>query len=389
MSGSSAFADFDHHKNSYETVWSQYAEMRAKCPVAHSDQHGGFWVLTRYDDVKTAARDYATFSSGDGVRVPNVGGGGQSLPLDTDPPMHTEYRRLFTQALTPERIRGMRPFLRDCVDELVTAFLEQGGGDAIADIAVVLPLRVLTEVIGFSEETVAQLPALTAASWTKIATVSLHEARTEIRKLIELEIERHRADDIDDELTKLLNSDVDGRPIEYGELIRILQAFATAGHETTTNALGGLLYTIAADDELQERLRTDPAQIPGFVEECLRVRSPAQQLGRITTKDVEIGGETIPAGERVLLSFAAANHDPSKFAEPDKLDLDRGAGGHLAFGWGIHQCVGAALARQELILLAEKFCSLPHRIRLADVPESGTTQGGIHLGLRTLPISFE
>lgn len=388
MAQPSAYADFDHHRNTYESVWPQYAEMRDRCPVAHSEQHGGFWVLTKYDDVKAAARDHESFSSGQGVRVPNVGGGGQSLPLDTDPPMHTEYRRLFTQALTPERIRGMRPFLRECVDELVTAFDERGGGDAIAEIAVVLPLRVLTEVIGFSKETVDQLPALTAASWTKIATISLHEARTEIRNLIELEIERHRAENIDDELTRLLGAEVDGRPIEYGELIRILQAFATAGHETTTNALGGLIYTIASDSELQDRLRADPAQIPGFVEECLRLRSPAQQLGRITTKDVEIGGETIPAGERVLLSFAAANHDPARFANPGTLDLERGARGHVAFGWGVHQCVGAALARQELILLAEKLCALPRRMQLAGTPESGTTQGGIHLGLRTLPISF-
>lgn len=135
------------------------------------------------------------------MRVPSIGGGNQSLPLDTDQPMHTEWQRLFTQALTPERIRGMRPSLRACVDELSDEYVAKGGCDAVADIAIVLPLRVLTEVIGFSKETVNQLPALTAASWTKITTVSLHEARAEIRVLIEAEIERHRRDGVDDELT--------------------------------------------------------------------------------------------------------------------------------------------------------------------------------------------
>ncbi|MBB4689572.1 cytochrome P450 [Amycolatopsis jiangsuensis] len=387
MASPGDFTDFDHHSNTYENVWSRYEKMRDTCPVAHSDQHGGFWVLTRYDDVKKAARDTEAFSSAQGVRVPNIGGG-QSIPLDTDPPVHTEYRRLFTQALTPDRVRELRPFLRGCVDELVDAFFAQGGGDAIADIAVLLPLRVLTEVIGFSEQTVAQLPALTTASWTKIATMSLHEARAEIRNLVEAEIERHRSGDVVDELSRLLDAEVDGRPIEHDELVRVLQSFATAGHETTTNALGGVIHTLAADPALQDLLRAEPELIPGFVEECLRVRSPAQQLGRVTTCEVEIGGRTIPEGERVLLSFAAANHDSSRFAEPDRVDLGRSARGHLAFGWGVHQCVGAALARQELVLLVEKLCALP-RIGLAATPESGTTQGGIHLGLRTLPIEFE
>ena len=138
--------------------------------------------------------------------------------------------------------------------------------------------------------------------------------------------------------------------------------------------------------KLRASLREEPAQMVGFVEEVLcESAHPHSNSARLTTRDVEIGGETIPAGERVLLSFAAANRDPSKFADPDRLDLARGARGHLAFGWGIHQCVGAALARQELLLLTERLCALP-QVELAGAPESGVTQGGIHLGLRTLPL---
>ena len=283
MAGSSAFADFDHHKSTYETVWPQYSDMRATCPVAHSEQHGGFWgpdPLRRRQGRRTRQRDVLLAP---GFAVPSIGGGGQSLPLDTDLPMHAEYRRLFTQALTPERIRAMRPFLKNCVDELVDGFVAEGGGDAVADIAVVLPLRVLTEVIGFSRTTVERLPALTAASWTRITTMSLHEARAEIRVLIDkAEIERHRAERIDDEKpTALLDAEVNGRAITHDELIKILQAFATAGHETTTNALSGLIYTLAADSEAA-RVPSGGARTDGRVRRgsAPRVRSPAQQLGK-------------------------------------------------------------------------------------------------------------
>jgi cytochrome P450 len=381
--------DFDHHSPDLteDAVWQEYGSMRAGCPVAHTPNHGGYWVLTRYADVKAAARDPETFSSAGGIRIPSVGAG-RSIPIDVDPPLHTDYRRLFTHAINPGRVRELRPFLHALIEELLDGFAATGGGDAVERVALPLPLRVLTALVGFSDETVAQLRRLTEQSWEKVTTASLDDARRDLRTVMEQEIARHRAERPDDYLSWLLDAQVGDRPITDDEIARILLTLAIAGHETTANAVGGLIHILVTDEDLQDRIRADPGLAPAFVEEVLRFRTPAQLFARQVTRDVEVSGTAIPAGGRVLLAYAAADRDDLQFPQGDRFDLDRGGRGHLAFGWGIHQCVGAALARQELRLLMEKLCRLP-RIRAAGAAAFGPLQGGIHLGPRALPVRFE
>ena len=382
-------ASFDHHSPylSEQNVWDTYEKMRNQCPVAHSDEHGGFWILTRFADVKAATRDPETFSSSDGIRIPSVGPG-RSIPIDFDPPVHTAYRALLAQALTPNRIREVQPYVTDLISRLVDEFHDAGGGDAVAAVALPLPLQVLTQVVGFTQDTVSQLREVTERSWDNVVDMSLDEARRELRALVENEMQRHRDQRPEDYLTWLLDAEVDGRPVTDDEIARALLTLAIAGHETTVNAVGGLIYLLASDDGLQTRLREQPELIPSFVEEVLRVRTPAQLFGRHTRREVEIDGVTIPADQPVLLAYAAANRDERKFPQGAEVDLDNAGRAHLAFGWGIHQCVGAALARHELKTVTEKFCDLP-RIRLDGPVTFGELQGGIHLGPRQLPIRFE
>lgn len=383
----SALPEVDHHDPSWseDTVWSTYERLRSQCPVAHSDRHGGYYLLTRYEDVRAAAKDAESFSSAGGIRIPALGEG-RSIPIEYDAPMHTAYRALFFEATSRSRITAMTPSVKELIGRLIADFHAAGGGDAVAAVALPLPLQVLIELVGFSAATVARLRELTETSWTKVTTTSLDEARAGIRAVIEDEMARHRAEQPADYLTWLLSAEVEGRPITDDEIARVLITFAIAGHETTVNAVGGLFHVLASDSALQARLRADRALVAGFVEEVLRVRSPAQLFARETTRDITVSGTTIPAGERVLLSFAAANRDPTKFAEPDAVQPDRGAG-HLAFGWGPHQCVGAALARIELREVCERLLDLPP-IRPAAPPDFGSLTGGIHLGPRHLPIEF-
>jgi cytochrome P450 len=381
------WSDFDHHAEDFSeaSIWPTYQAMR-ECPVAHSQKHGGYWILTRYADVAAAARDHQSFSSAHGVRIPEVGPG-RSIPLDFDPPVHTAYRALFAKAFTPDRVKELQPFVRRRIQELLTSFRSAGGGDVVAAIAEPLPLEILTEVVGFSPATVSRLRVLTRSSWQQVASLPLDVARTRIRELMLKEIAAHRASQPDDYLTWLLTAAVQDRPLTDDEIARTLISFAIAGHETTVNAIGNLIFVLVTEPGLQDQLHADTTVIPRFVEESLRLRTPAHMFGRWTTRPVRIGDAEIGAGEPVLLSFAAANRDEKQFPHAEEFDYVRGARGHLAFGAGIHLCVGAAFARLELRMLLHELRELPP-LRLDGAVRFTKLEGGHHLGPRYLPVSF-
>jgi cytochrome P450 len=381
------WSDFDHHAEDFSeaSIWPTYQAMR-KCPVAHSQRHGGYWILTRYADVAAAARDHQTFSSAHGVRIPEVGPG-RSIPLDFDPPLHTDYRALFARAFTPDRVKELQPFVRQRIQNLLASFWSEGGGDVVAAIAEPLPLEILTEVVGFSPATVSRLRVLTRSSWQRVASMPLDVARTQIRELMLEEVAAHRASQPDNYLTWLLTATVEDRPLTDDEIARTLISFAIAGHETTVNAIGNLIYVLVTEPDLQGQLRADATAIPRFVEESLRWRTPAHMFGRRTTRPVRIGEVEIGADEPVLLSFAAANRDEEQFPHPEQFDHARGGRGHLAFGTGIHLCVGAAFARLELRMLLQELAGFPP-LRLDGEVQFTKLEGGHHLGPRYLPVTF-
>jgi len=377
---------FDHHAiTDAEAAWGTYDQLRDQ-GVTHSREHGGFYVLSRYEHVLAALRDPDTFASGQGTRIPAIGDG-MIIPLDFDPPGHTAYRALITEHVTPESVRGMVPGLREMIDGLIDGFHAKGGGDWVAAVGLPLPLNVLVQVVGFAPETVAQFRDLTAQSWKQISEQDLFAARAGLFELVRRELQRHRETRPDDYITSLIGKEIDGRPITDDELQRLLLAFAVAGHETTMNASGSMLRYLVEDPARQGRLREKPELIPAFVEEVLRYSSPVQCIGRCTTRDVEIGGVRIPAGSRVLLVYAGANRDTARFDHADAFDVDRGAAGHLAFGFGRHQCAGALLARTELRLVLEKLVTMPE-VEYAGAPDFGGLEGGAMSGPSYLPLRF-
>ncbi|BBG00094.1 MULTISPECIES: cytochrome P450 [Pseudonocardia] len=384
--------DFDPYSAhlSEPGVWDAYAAARAAGPAAWSGRRGGFWVLTRFDDVRAALRDPQTFSSGSGHRIP-TDGSQRAIPIDFDPPLHTAYRRLMTAALSPARVRELKPFLERTVADLVDRFVAAGGGEFVREVALPLPLLVLTELIGFDPATVAQFRAVTEQMWSGLADddeeVDFAGARARVDELMRTEIAAHRADGRTGFVTDLLDAEIDGRPLDEDEIISILVTFAVAGHETTMNSASTLVHLLVTEPGQQDRLRADPGLAPRFVEEMLRHRSPAQNFARRATCPAGVGGQDIATGDAVLLSFAAANRDPERFADPDRFDPDRDTRGHLGFGWGIHQCMGAALARSELAILLTRLCAHPPVAADGEVRWSGL-QGGNHLGPTTLPVRF-
>jgi cytochrome P450 len=372
-------------------VWAAYDELRRAGGVAWSEHRGGFWMLSGYDAVRAALRDPDTFSSASGHRLP-TDGTQASIPIDFDRPLHTAYRKVMMQALSPARVRAMRPFLRETITALVGAFRHRGGGDFVREVALPLPLQVLTELVGFSPETVARFRGLTEEMWSRIAVVDFAEARAQIAALMHHELAEHRANRSGDFVSRLLVEQFEDeggpRALTEDELARILTTFAVAGHETTMNAASTLVHLLATQPAAQDRLRADSALAPRYVEELLRYRTPSQNFARRTTCPVTVEGTEIPADDAVLLSYAAANRDPDRFPDPDRFDPDRDARGHLAFGWGIHLCLGATLARAELVVLLETLCEQP-RLLPAGPPTWGPLQGGNHIGLTHLPLRFE
>jgi cytochrome P450 len=368
-------------------VWKVYADLRTRCPVAHSPSRGGFWMVSRFADVRAALRDPETFSSAWGHRVPTTVEHG-SIPINFDPPMHTRYRKLMTPVFTPSRVRALRPRLKTLMGQLVEEFRAGGGGDFVSAVALPFPLRVLVELLGFAPGTVARLRELTEELWAKVADFDYGEAMAEIFDLMRRELAAHRDHRPDDFVTSLLDAEVDGRALTEDEQCRMLSALAVAGHETTMNSMSTLVFLLAADAGLQERLRADPGLAPRYVEEMLRLCTPAQNFARRTTRDVEVGGVAIPEGDAVLLSYAAANRDAEQFPDPDRFDPDRDTRGHLGFGWGIHQCLGAGLARAELAVLLETLAEHPP-VRLAGKVGWSPLHGGHHLGPVRLPVRFE
>lgn len=368
-------------------IWDRYARIRETCPVAHSDAHGGFWVLSRYRDVERAAHDWQTFSSADGATIPRAPGQAKIPPIDFDPPQQRAYRKIFAQILGRPQVAGFEPRLREIINELVDGFHRAEGGDFIAQVALPLPLQVLIEMLGFSPTTVGRVRELSERMWEGFGHEAVPPALAELLGLLEDEAMTRRASPRDDLVSQIVNADLAGRRLTEDELRNILAALVIAGHETTLNAAGTLIFSIAGDQALQQRLRDGAASVESAVEEGLRLWSPAHLFARTVTRDAEIGGQRLRAGERALLIYAAADRDPEVFAQPDVFDPDRTPHRHLAFGWGVHMCVGAHLARTELRLLVARMVS-HGPFAISGEATFSHLEGGHHMGVRNLPLGF-
>lgn len=393
--------EFDHHEPGLTEAdrYGRYAELRA-CPVEHSSRHGGFWITGRHAEVETICRDWATFASGQGVFIPDLTPGIRSAGLEQDPPEHTRIRRLFVEMLGRPAVRAAEPEIRAITRRHVTAFAETGGGDFMAGVAVRVPVEAIAVMAGFSGSTVARVRELTEQLWNRLTGRGTPPQPGEptLGRLFVEEAELRRAEPRNDFLTRLAAEDLTDR-----ELVAFLTSTAVAGHETTMAAMGNLAYQLAGDPGLQARLAGAAAAHPTtgeltafasrLVEESLRHRSPVQLMARTALADTTVGGETVTAGERVVVHFGAANRDPARWGtEPDRLppdefDPDRDATGHLAFGWGLHRCVGAFLATLELRLLVEELARYELAVATEPAPPVPIA-GGSFLGFERVDLTI-
>ncbi len=362
-----------------------YDGLRAQCPVAHSDAYGGFFVLSRYEDIEAAARDHETFSSRS-ISVPDPGVMPSSPPLDLDPPRHTAFRRVLLPYFTPGRAQQLEPITRAVAAGLVETLVERGHCDVAQDFAKHVPIAVLSRVLGVEPRDEALF-----GNWTDLIVSGGPDPRVsatanvEIRDYFARLIEERRRHPRDDLATFLVGAEIEGEPISTVDQLGVASLLLVAGIDTTWCMLGTALWWLAQHPEARARLIDEPALWPSAVEELLRRFAPVSVV-RIATRDASIDGQIIPGDEHVLLPFPAGNLDERAFPEPHTLQLDRAPNRHLAFGAGVHRCIGAHLARMELRVGLEEFLRIIPDFELAgDEPVSwkrGQIRGPSRLLLR-------
>ena len=384
------FDPFD--ADTLQCPYPHYATMREEAPVLLLEQFG-LYLVTRHDLVLAILRDPATFSSKfgrptmpmsdeDNAKIAEVYAEGYPrVPtmLTTDPPEQTRFRGLVAKAFNPKTISAMEPFIRSIVTKLIDSWGDRTNLEFVGDFAVPLPVWVIATMLNQPEERFADIKRWSDASIAGIGTnisldrrLAAERETNEFQRYFESEIERRRLEPQDDLLTNLLNASldepgVDPRPLDMPEILSIISQLMVAGNETTTKLLSEMMRLLGQHPDQWKQVQTDPSRIERIVEESLRLSSPTQGIFRITTQDVELGGVTVPKGARLVLVYGAANRDEVVYPDAESFDPDRPRlKEHLAFGKGIHFCLGAALSRLEARVALEELTRRIGSYRLAD-----------------------
>ncbi len=385
---------FDHHEQRFvEDPHSVIGPIREEQPLAHSDLYGGFWLLSRYEDVTRAALDYESFTSsvvGLTIIPPSQPRTYPLLPIELDPPAHTLYRGLVNTLFSRARIDALRPELEALATRLLEPIARRGGGDLVSEYAIPMSLGALARFMTLPQEDEARW-----FDWVErmfANALSDHddqrEAVRDVEAYLDALVAERREEPRDDFIGLLLQAEVDGQRLTDTEVRGFGVLMLLAGYETTSGAIGLSLLHLAQHPEQRAQLLGDPAALAhDAVNELLRYISPVQVFCRNAAHDLDLYGETIPAGDVVLLGYGAANHDPRVFADPDRCILDRRPNRHVAFGHGHHLCLGANLARLELTIMIERFAELFPDFRLdPERPPTWKPRGDIR-GLASLHLA--
>ena len=383
------FAQFDHHARDVrigaEDLWTR---MRA-CPgLAHSDKHGGFHVVTRFADLAEAALKAEVFASGQGITIPEAAVRSLHIPAEVDPPIHKAYRALLTRFLTREKVGQMEPDLRTLATRLFDAFKDETHIDFVKAFARPFPVYASLAIIGLPSEDAALLDDFVIELHEEVATGVRTGAAAKLTQYVEDAVlaRKTTAHDADEDImSSVLLGQVEGRPLTLEEQVSMVRLLLIGGFDSTAIALATAAWWLARHPDDAQRLRDEAELMETAIEEVVRFASPASYLRRTVTRDVELGGCPLHKGDRVLLSFAAANRDPDKFEDPDRIVLDRSPNNHAGFGLGAHHCVGSFLARLEIRIMLEELLGRYASLRLDPHQPVKLSSGG-NQGITALPL---
>jgi cytochrome P450 len=384
-----------------------YAQMRSKDPVHRVETSDGrsLWMITRYEEAEAALRDPRLIKRGRDVipaemsitqRVPNIHVYEQmsNHMLTTDPPDHTRLRGLVNKAFTPHLIEQWRDRIQTITDELLDAVQDKGKMELINDFAFPLPMTVISEMLGIPTEDRQKFRywsnTLIATMGDTSAFIDSFPVMESFVRYIHQLVNTRRDQPQDDLITKLAQAEAEGEKLSENELVSMIFLLIIAGHETTVNLIGNGVLALLQHPDQAQLLRQDPTLIKVAIEELLRYNGPLfTAMARWAREDLEIGGKQIHRGDMVSIVLASANHDELQFSQGENLDITRQENRHIAFGKGIHYCLGAPLARLEgQIAIGTLLQRLPN-LRLDVDPLTLTWRSGtlIH-ALDTLPVAF-
>ncbi len=346
--------DSDFRKDPFPT----YKRFREQCPVGWVKAHEGFWAVSRYDDIFAIARDPVTFCSGEGIAIPPMEYDGRALPMESDPPEHTDLRQILAAELTPKAVLEREPMVRESARKLVADISELGETDICERYAKLLPTTVICQLLDIEGDE-AKLQDL--QEWTEEIVyersdmASARQASNNIVAFFNELIPRRRENLGNDFISKLLTAEVNGKPLSKQDIMDFCWFLLIAGLDNTAFTIRNVLLQIGNSDELRQQLIEDPARIPDAIEEVLRLYSPVWGIARTATRDTEVNGQPVEAGQRVMMLFASADRDGEQFPDPDRFVLGRTPNRHMAFGMGRHRCLGSHLARLEIRVAVEEL----------------------------------
>jgi cytochrome P450 len=340
---------------------SMYDMLREQAPVLKVEMGGT--IIARHEDVEFALRNADVFSSD--MEAVSIGNVRPLIPLQVNPPDHVKFRRLLDPLFAPKQVAQLEADVRKLSNQLIDDFIDSGECEFNSAFAIPLPCTVFLRLLGLPLEELdlflelkdniirpngeaAQIPE---AEFTRIQAETGQRIYAYFDKVLD-ERERQPQDDM---LTGFLEAEVDGNRLTREDILDICYLFLLAGLDTVTASVGCMVSYLAQHPEQRQRLVDDPSQIPGAVEELLRWETPVPGVPRVVTKDVELSGERLAPGERVTVLIGSANIDERGFPEPADIDFERPANRHLAFGGGVHRCLGSHLARLELRVALEQL----------------------------------
>jgi len=396
--------DYDIFNRTYvKNPFPIWDELREECPVAHTERWGASWMPTRYEDLFKIARDIQHFSSRDVLVAPNgpppegeepdpdvpeelrdYNAG--APPITSDPPVHTWARRLLLPPFSVNAIAKWEPETRELCRSLIDGFVEQGRADGAVDYAQQIPPRVIASMLGIPKDE-ANMFTEWVRGFLELGLTNADvrgEAARNIFGYLWERIQEHKEQPKDDLISYLLSAQVDGEPVPTPHVLGTCFLLLVAGIDTTWSSIGSALWHLAQHPEDRARLVAEPELLPTAVEELLRAYSPVT-MARVVTEDYAYNGCPMHEGDKVLMNFPAGNRDPSVFADPDKVIIDRAENPHIAFGVGIHRCAGSNLARMEMRVSIEEWLRRIPDFRLED-PDAVTWAGGQVRGPRQMMV---
>jgi cytochrome P450 len=383
-------SDFDPHDPALAPVQHEVLTgLLQRCPVSWSERHGGFWSLTKFDDVVAAARDHEAFTVERGVIVPSTGATTPIPPAQVDPPEHTKYRKILLPFFNPKAVLGYEDLIREIVRGAMRGFLPSGRAELAQDLAHPVPTEAIAAILGLQRTRWRQIRDL--VDDYLIAATQGPEAKKKaagaFEAFVHAEIDSRRDRPATDRLGVIVNSRIDGAPIPDHMVLGMVHVLITAGHETTINGIGNVLCHLLTVPGLRDRVQADRSLIPALIAESLRIESPVMCMARTVVSGARVRGVDLDAEEKVILLYGAANLDAERFDEPLSFRLGRDRP-HIAFGSGPHRCIGEHLAMVEMrVALEQVLDTIPDvRIPEGDPPVWGS--GAVRRGVRRLPVEF-